>query len=258
MEKAFTEKVISIVRQAGRIVLDADFEVYEKGSCVNIVTSSDIAVQSFLEKELTQLLPQSGFFGEESSPREAQRPLCWIVDPIDGTQNFSRNLRQSAISVALRQDDEVVLGVVYNPFLDEMYHAVKGEGSYLNSKRIHVSEKSFEDSLFCTALCCYQKQYAKVCSDIILDAYQNCNDVRRFGACSVELCLIASGRADLYFEYCLAPWDYAASSLILTEAGGSISNPVGELSLYSPSMVIAANSRQSLERLCGICKKHLS
>ena len=202
---SLVEDVKKIVLKAPELAMGNDFEVFQKGDVANIVTSVDLNVQKFLEMELTDLLPESGFFGEESAPENADRQLCWIVDPIDGTQNFSRHFNQSAISVALRDGDKIVVGVVYNPFNKEMYWAAKGHGSYLNGKQIHVSARPFKNSLFSTALPVYHKTYAKPCLEILEEVFPQINDFRRFGACSLEVCYVASGRSDLYFEYHICP-----------------------------------------------------
>lgn len=253
------EEVIKIVEAASRFTKTDGFRVFQKGTAENIVTSADIAIQRFLERELCALLPGSGFFGEESEPGNADNKLCWIVDPIDGTQNFARNLGQSGISIALRDGDEVALGIVYNPFLKELYWAEKGKGAFLNGRPIRVaSDRTFKEGILCTALSLYNKEYAPVCHEIIIDAYMKCNDIRRFGACSLELCYLAAGRVDLYFEYRLSPWDYAAASLILTEAGGTIGSfPEDKVSLAHPCTVIAANNPENHKALKDIVGAHV-
>ena len=243
------------VLKASEIIKDGKFEIMEKDSCVNIVTSADIAVQKYLEKELTALIPQSAFMGEENAEKCSNAEYTWIVDPIDGTQNFARSMKQSAICVALKHNNVIEEAVVYNPFLDDMFYATKGHGSYLNGRKLNVSSKSFKDSILFTAMSLYDKSYAKTCSEVIMDAYMRCNDVRRFGTASLELCYIADGRGDLYFEYRLFPWDFAAASLILTEAGGIIGSPVKDTYSFEHACpVIAANNIENyieLEKTAG-------
>lgn len=259
MDANLLESVKTIVIEASKIAMNKDFDVIAKDGVTNIVTSTDLKVQKFLETELLNLLPGSKFLGEESSAQDTQSAeYCWIVDPIDGTQNYARDLRQSGICVALRHNENVVLGVVYNPFIEELYWAEKGKGAYLNGERIHVSEKPFNDGILCTAMSLYNKDYAKVCNEIIMDAYYKCNDFRRFGVCSLELCYLACGKVDLYYEYRLFPWDYAAASLILQEAGGVIEDPFDKsVSLYRPCPVVAANNRQNFNQLKQIVRKYM-
>ncbi len=251
------EQIKETVREAAKLATGSSFEIYKKESEENIVTSSDIAIQNFLETRLTSLFPDSGFFGEETEPENADKKYCWIVDPIDGTQNYARGLNQSAICVALREDNQIIKAVVYNPFLDDMFWAEKGKGAYLNGRKLKVANTDFKHSLLCTAMSLYNKDYAKICNDIIMDTYYKCNDVRRFGVCSLELCYMADARCDLYFEYRLYPWDFAAASLILTEAGGFIGSPADLFSLSQPCPVIAANSKENYEKLESIVNNYI-
>jgi len=251
------EQVIEIVKRAAEIAY-APFTVSEKDAPSNIVTSADIGVQKFLEKELCRLLPDSVFFGEEGNAAGACGESLWIVDPIDGTTNFARGISQYAISVALLVQNEIVLGVVYNPALDRLYSAVAGEGALMNGKPIRVSQTAFDRGILCTALSLYRKEYAQACMDIISDVYAQCGDFRRFGTCALELCYLAEGVCDLYFEFRLFPWDFAAASLILKEAGGMISGLNGEpLRFDRTTPIIAANSQKNFEILRDLVKKHL-
>ena len=237
------EQVTNIVRDASRLMVSDGFEIEEKGGCENIVTSSDVAVQNFLCERLAAMMPDSGFLCEEKDINESQHEYTWIIDPIDGTANYSRGIDQCAICVGLKKGEEILMGVVYIPRTDELFHAVRGRGAYLNGQRIHVSDRAFGNAVLCTALPVYHKEYADVCSRIIVEAFGRCNDIRRFGACAPELCYLAMGRCELYFEYLLSPWDYAAASLIVTEAGGVITCADGSpLRLTEPTGVVAANS----------------
>lgn len=248
----------TIVLEASKLMLTDTFEIEEKGDIANIVTSSDIAVQEFLCRRLSEVIPGSGFLCEENDVCDLSREYTWVIDPIDGTCNYARGIDQCAISVALRRGEEMVMGVVYLPRTAELFHAVKGQGAFRNDKPIHVSDRSFENSLMCTALAVYYKEYTQLCSDIILDVYQHINDIRRFGAAAPELCYLAMGRCELYFEYRLSAWDYAAASLILTEAGGIITdlhgNPVDGV---THTGTLAANTQQNFDRLLEIVKRHL-
>ena len=252
------DSIIEIVREASRLMVTDSFEVEQKDGFANIVTSSDVAVQDFLCHHLALLLPGSGFLCEESDAWDTSHDYTWIIDPIDGTANYSRGISHCAISVGLKHHDEIVKAVVYVPRTNSMFTAEKGRGAYLNGRQIHVSDRSFENSIMCTALAVYHKEYARVCSDIILDTFLQCNDIRRFGAAAPELCYLSQGHCELYFEYLLSPWDYAASSLILAEAGGFLSDLQGRpLQYLRPTGVLAANSEESLKRLQGIVSKHI-
>ena len=253
------ERIIPIVREASGLMVRSGFEVMEKGSNVNIVTSSDIAVQEFLVGKLSEIVPGAGFFCEEEDLNDVSHEYVWIIDPIDGTANYARGIDHCSISVALAKGGEVIAGVVFSPWRNELFHAEKGTGAFLNGKPIRVSGKPFKDGLMCTAMSTYRKEYAKVCSDIIFDVFMRCNDLRRFGSAALELCLMAAGQIDLYFEMRLQPWDYAAASLILSEAGGASCGFDGEpLSLTKQSLVLAANSRDNLDDLLATVHRYLS
>lgn len=247
------EDVEKIVRQAAELMMAANFEITHKEGYANIVTSTDVAVQDFLCKHLAELLPGSGFLCEEEDMNDTSHEYTWIIDPIDGTANFSRGIDQCAICIGLKAVEGIVMGLVYIPRSNELFYAEKGKGAYLNGKRINVSNRPFANSILCTALPVYHKEYAPLCSKIILEAFTQCNDIRRFGACAPELCYLAMGRCEMYFEYLLSPWDFAAASLILTEAGGVISDLNGNApTCLHPSGIVAANNKENLDRMLGI------
>lgn len=252
------EKVVEIVKQASAL-MDADhFDIMEKGSIENIVTSSDLAVQHYLTERLSELLPGCGFFCEEEDLQSSQEEFVWIIDPIDGTANFSRHIDHCCISVALARCGVLQLGVVWSPWRNELYTAELGKGAMLNGRPIQVSSRSFEQGLFCTAMSTYRKEWAKSCSDIIYDVYMQSNDTRRFGSAAIELCMMAAGFIELYFEMRLQPWDYSAAMLILSEAGGCVLSFDGQApSLNRQSLVIAANCEASAKRILEIVRKHL-
>lgn len=251
-------KVIAIVKEAGAIALKRDFTVQQKGCCENLVTSTDREVQKFLVRHLSDLIPGSGFICEEDDLITSEREYTWIVDPIDGTANYSRGIEEYGISVALVHMGEIVLGVVYNPSRGHLFRAQKGKGAYLGNKRIHVSSRTFRDGLFCTAMSVYRKSLAPVCNSIIMEAYMLCNDLRRFGACAVELCYLALGLCDLFFEIRVQPWDCAAATLILQEAGGAVSSLNGTpLRWDGPLLLAAANTQDNLNELNTIISKHI-
>ena len=258
------DRLKDIVRKASKLMLTDVFEIKSKDGFTNIVTSSDVAVQKFLCQALAQEMPGCGFLCEEEDVNNIGQEYVWIIDPIDGTANYSRGIDQCAICVGLRHmthyatddasvaetDGEMMMGVVYLPRTNEMFWAEKGRGAYLNDRQIHVSDRPFADGVMCTALPVYHKEYADVCARIIKDVFMECNDIRRLGACAPELCYLAMGRFDMYFEYLLSPWDFAAASLIVEEAGGCIVDLAGlPLTCTQPKGVLAANSKESLDRL---------
>ena len=250
------EAVIAAVKEAAKLAANTQFTISSKGSSANVVTSTDVAIQNLLQKRLSELLPQSGFLGEESDPSKLNAEYVWVIDPIDGTMNFTRGIRDSAISVALLRRGECILGVVYNFATDDLYHAERGKGAYRNGQPIHVSDRPFAEGLLCTAMSLYKKELAPLCFDIISELYMQSNDVRRLGSCAMELCYIADGKCDLYFEIRVYAWDCAAGELILREAGAHVYRFFPEGYLEKPLPLIAANSAENLEILRGVVQKH--
>ena len=273
MSMQFQSFLAGLAVRAGRAALAMQSQLHEsdvssKATARDIVTAADKATEKLIRESISSRFPDHRFYGEETGKSDDNgSPYCWIVDPIDGTTNFARGMQQSGISVALRVGKDLVLGVVYNADLKDMFWATKGNGAYLNGKRISVSKKDFEHSLLCTAMSLYRKSYAKICSDILLDAYMQIADFRRFGVASLEICYLAAGRVDSFFELRLFPWDFAAAAVILREAGGVISTMTlekdnvhlsDELVLDAPSPVIAANCCENLHKIGKIITKHMA
>ncbi len=257
--------MLNILHRVEEIVIEAStlwgkqpLDIKLKSVKEDLVTSTDLEVQSFLNVELTKIIEDSVVFGEENH-NNTIREHTWVVDPIDGTMNFVRRIPFSAISVALLKEGEIVLGVVYNPFTHELFSALKNHGAFLNHEPIHVSTRPFGESLFCTALSLYQKKYAPVCIDIMKSVYDDCSDIRRFGSCALELCYLACGRIDLFFEIRVFFWDYAAAGIILSEAGGYILSGSNTLAEEGKAIsLIAGNSNENFQKLKSIVDRKLN
>ena len=214
--------------------------------------------QRYLKEKLSLLLPGSRFYCEEGDLKETDGEFVWVIDPIDGTMNYTRGIDECAVSVALLQNGKAVLGVVSTIFRGDTFTAVLGGGATLNGKPISVSKNPFEKGILCTAMSLYNKSLAADCDKIIYEAYMQCNDVRRFGSCAVELCYLAAGKCDLFFEMRVFPWDYAAGYLILKEAGGVLYGfDCAELTFDRPIPLIGANSLENYQRLNEIVLKHI-
>lgn len=242
------EQVIQAVLDCRDIML-APFSIEEKGSISNIVTTADQQVEKRLQERLLQILPEAGFLGEEGDRTDGTGYL-FVVDPIDGTSNFARGIRASAISVGLMKDGVGCLGVVYNPFTGEMYHAEAGCGAFRNGEAIRVSDRDFAHGLYYTALSLYRKDYAASCMRILEQVYARCDDFRREGSAALELCRLASGCAELYFEMRVFPWDVCAAEVILREAGGCSERLYADgLEAAQPFPIIAANCCESIGQL---------
>lgn len=242
-------QVIDIVRKASKL-MTTDITITQKGNESNYVTSADVNVQLYLEEELTSLIPHSTFLGEESVKESIEGEYIWVVDPIDGTANFIRGLGNSVISVALVKNGKSYLGVIFDPYKNEMFYAERGKGAFLNGKQISVSERDFRHSIICTAASQYDKQLAQPCFNILQKVYHQADDFRRFGAAAIEMAYLAAGRIELFFEIRLFPWDMAAGEVIVEEAGGCIEYLYEDrLPLDRPAGIIVSNNRNNLEQL---------
>ena len=240
------EQIMDVVRRAGEMVLSAHdiaAGTHEKTSAADLVTEYDLAVEAFLKEQLPPLCPGSIFYGEEEAENaDPSRDWAFIVDPIDGTTNFVRGLRQSAISVALARDGQVEYAVVFDPYKNEMFSARRGGGAFLNGAPIRVSEKPLAEGIFGMGTAIYRREYLEPTMRVTEQLFRRACDFRRLGAAALDLCDVACGRVELFFEYSLCPWDFAAGSLIITEAGGHISTlQGGPLALTERCSVWASN-----------------
>lgn len=239
-------KILELIRDCGEIIKNANrdnISIDEKSGRANFVTSYDKMVQDELKSGLSRIIPEAVFVGEEGEAAKAGLTgKCFIVDPIDGTTNFIKDYHTSCISVGLLDNGDVVFGAVYNPYLDEMFYAVKGEGAYCNGKAIHVSSEPLSNGIVLFGSSPYNEELSKKSFDVAYSYFRKALDIRRSGSAAIDLCSIASGRAELYFELILQPWDFAAGSLLVQEAGGKITTfEGGQITFDKPCSVLATN-----------------
>ena len=206
-------------------------------------------MQQILKERLLELLPNAVFVGEEDDIHASIRKgMAFIVDPIDGTTNFIKDYHNSAISVGLTNDGKAYIGVVYNPYLDEMYTAERGRGAFLNGRPIHVSGNPLSEGVVLFGTSPYYEELSRKSFQMAYAYFKRALDIRRSGSAAIDLCSIAAGRAELYFELRLSPWDYAAGALIVQEAGGVVKTVDGdEITLEKPCSVLATNGRAKLQ-----------
>lgn len=244
-------KIIEIVKEAGQIYKNAKngFKIELKGSNVNLVTEYDKKIQDFLFSKLSEIVPDAHFLGEEGEDnKKLTEGYCFIIDPIDGTTNFIKNFQHSAISVALAKDKELIIGVVLDPDLDNLFYAEKGKGAYLNGERISVSECNMENSLVLFGTSPYEHELARKTFELTEKVFYKCLEVRRCGSATLDICYVASGKADLYYELILRPWDWAGATLILNEAGGVCTKVNSDkLSLNEVDSYLCANKNNIKE-----------
>lgn len=235
--------VIELVHRTADIILDPERvgHVSEKGRA-DYVTEADRGVQNFLARELALLTPEAGLYAEEqiNEPPDPCRP-CWILDPVDGTTNLIHDYQLSAVSLGWYQNGKITFGVVYNPFTDETYTAEYGRGAFLNGRQLHVSGcDSYRNSLISFGATPYRKEMARILFPVYQRIYEQIADFRRGGSAALELCHVAAGRLDAYFEGDLKPWDYAAGQLIAKEAGAVCTTFSGDpLPVFERADIIA-------------------
>ena len=239
------DRLIAVVRRAGDMIRDAhdiEKDTREKNGAADLVTKYDVAVQAFLQRELLALVPEADFLGEEGEHETLDKPWVFVVDPIDGTTNFVRHMHHSNIAVALVHEGCVAYGVVYNPFTEEMFAARRGGGAFLNGRPIHVSDRDMSHAITMCGSTIYDRRFTDRSFSLMRRLYDLGLDFRRFGSAELDVCYVACGRAEVFFECRLSPWDYAAGSLILTEAGGKITRLDGSpIDPYRGGSVWATN-----------------
>ena len=238
-------KVQEVVREAAKLFSnrEAANQIKIKGAC-DYVTAVDEAVQQLIRKELEKLYPHIQFMGEEDDNSTVDlNGLVWVLDPVDGTTNLIHDYQNSAISLALMEQKEVILGIVYNPFVNEMYYAEKGKGSFLNGEKISVSHaRTMEESLISIGTSPYFKAEADDIFQAFINIYKDCQDIRRCGSAALDMAHVACGRIEAYLEKHLKIWDYAAGTLIVREAGGKVLDYQGrDLKMEPMGDVVAGN-----------------
>lgn len=243
------EEIIGIVHQCGEIMLsatDIDRKMHQKTGKGNFVTEYDSRVQQVLEEKLLALVPGAVFLGEEDQmdQTDISRGYAFIVDPIDGTANFTRGYNVSCISVALARDGKSVMGVIYDPYRKETYYGERGKGAYRNGEQIHASQRTLKEGLILFGTAPYHQDLMKKSFEVAYRYMSQGEDLRRSGSAALDLCAIASGKAEFYFEMRLCPWDYAAGALLVEEAGGIVSDLEGNPVTYDRKQTVTARGPQ--------------
>lgn len=240
--RAFAE---SLALGAGAILREArgkPLHIEHKGA-IDLVTEIDRASESYLRRRILETYPTHGILGEEEGLVDSDSAFRWILDPLDGTTNFAHGFPYYCVSVALSFAGELIVGVIFNPVSEELFSAVKGGGATLNDQPIRVSStEQLDQSLLSTGF-----PYDVVHKGTNIPAFERflyrCQAVRRAGSAALDLCMVASGRYDGFWEAGLKAWDVAAGALIVAEAGGRMSNYRGEPFDVYASEMLATNGR---------------
>lgn len=256
---ALKEVLFEATREAGKIISDyfqGSFTVDNKEGINNLVTEVDKHSEKRIIEIIRMHYPTHSIISEEVGEMIQDSPYQWIIDPIDGTVNFAHGIPLCCVSIGLKHNDDLILGAVYNPMMNELFFAEKGKGAFLNDKPISVSTKSdFRKACLVTGFPYKwpdsQEHPIRVFERFILEGLP----VRRLGSAAIDLCWVACGRFDGFWEYNLSSWDVAAGYLIVQEAGGRITNFEGDPYSVFDKETLATNGHIHEEMLRLIRKK---
>jgi myo-inositol-1(or 4)-monophosphatase len=235
-----------IVREAGAIALtyfkDLKHLSIHKKNPRDFVTAADVAVEAFLKQALSAKFPEFGFWGEESG-QSANQSKRWIVDPIDGTHSFSKGQYYWSISVALEINQALIAGIVYAPALNDYYCAQKGLGAWKNGELIQVSaEDSLENSMIGTGFACLRSHLDNNNLERFCRIANHTTGQRRLGSAAVDICLVADGQLDAFWEQELNLYDVAAGAVIAQEAGATVTDFQGNQGVF-PKQILITNGK---------------
>jgi myo-inositol-1(or 4)-monophosphatase len=245
-ENNFLETAIEAADMAGEFILDnlgrlSPADISRK-QAFDFVTSVDTGSEKIIIEIIKKRFPDHSILAEESEHDKETDGYRWIIDPLDGTTNFIHGFPVTAVSIALQYEREIITGVVLDPFRNELFTAEKGQGAFLNGKRIHVSgTDKMGSALVGTGFPFKRKDLIDHYLRLFKSVLTEVSDLRRPGAASIDLSYIACGRFDGFFEIGLAPWDCAAGALIIKEAGGIITNFGGGDDILATGNIVAGN-----------------
>lgn len=248
-KRQFLDVAKNAAVQAGKFLLEK-FERVEKigykgEGHTNPVSEVDEESENIILNIINNSFPEHNFISEEKGIIDASSDYTWIIDPLDGTINFIHNYKYFGVSIALSYREEIILGVVYNPLTDEIFTAVKGDGAYLNEKRIHVSKiMNLEESLLVTGFSYdHSSEVFNRSIEYFIRLLRKSQAIRRDGSAALDLCNVGCGRYDGFWLAGGKLWDWAAGILIVTEAGGKVTNFKGEPFYINKNEVLATNGK---------------
>ncbi len=241
------EEVRELVYEVGEYIrserVSFESSAVEHKDTHDMVSYVDKTSEKKLIAGIERISPASSFRAEETGMQSTGSPYQWIIDPLDGTTNFIHNIPHFCISIGLQFNDQLVAGWVYEICTDEMYTAIKGEGAFLNKKKIEVSKtNALHDCLMATGF--PVRAYDQLDEYLQLQKWmiENTRGLRRMGTAAYDLCMVASGKVQAYFEPGLSPWDVAGGALIVEEAGGKVSDFAGGEGFMENATILATNT----------------
>ena len=244
--RSVLELAVRLAREAGAIQrerYETDFEIATKSASIDLVTEVDKASEAHIVSGIQAARPDDAILAEEGGGTDREGAAWrWVIDPLDGTTNYAHGYPRFCVSIGVERNDERDVGVVYDPLLDELYTAVRGEGAFLNGRPLAVSkETDFGNALLATGFAYDIRKTREDNLDHFIQVIKQARAVRRDGSAALDLCYVAAGRFDGFWEMKLHPWDVAAGLLIVEEAGGRTSDMRGGPTPRSGIETVASN-----------------
>jgi len=257
MLQQIVTQVIDLSKQVGAFIKQErstfNSDQIEYKGLNDMVSYVDKTAEEKIVAGLEKILPEAGFITEEKTKNKIGERYNWIIDPLDGTTNFIHGLPVFSVSIALKEYDELVAGVVYEINLDECFYAWKGAPAYLNGKEIKVSNcPTISNSLIATGFPYYDFEKQPQYIELFTYLMKNCHGLRRLGSAAVDLAYTACGRFDAYYEYNLNAWDCAAGIVIVRQAGGQVVNFKGGDEVLDTRELLATNGKMTGEMLTAV------
>ncbi|WDQ19319.1 inositol monophosphatase family protein [Rhodopirellula sp. P2] len=228
------------------------------GKTYDLVSDADLESEQAVATLIREAYPDHELLGEEDlQGGDSSAEHLWVIDPLDGTNNFAHHLPHFAVSIAYYESGVPIVGAVYNPIRNDLFTTVQGQGAFQNGTRVQVSESgSLNQSMIGCGFYYDRGEMMRATLDAIAECFQNeIHGIRRFGAASLDLCEVGCGGFDAFFEYKLSPWDFAAGALFITEAGGQITTATGDALPLETTSVLASNGKVHAAML-EITKRH--
>ncbi len=245
--KAAKEAGKAIMKELGKV----DY-VRTKSLRLGIVTEADFAAQRKIKQVISKAFPKAKFFAEEDKVHKKAENV-WIIDPLDGTHNFRRGIRMFSVSIALMKNNELVLGVVFEPNVNELFYAEKGKGAFLDGKSLKVSSRTKDNEIIFNVGLPMRSGTRKKNLEMFTRLVEH-GSTRNLGSAALELSYVAAGRMDAVLEYGLYAWDSAAGILLVKEAGGRVSNAEGShFDIFSQDKLVASNAKVH-KKIMGLLK----
>ena len=244
----FLDFTLSIAKEAGDIQMSYFGKVHNsesKSTNIDLLTEVDKKSEMHIISNIKKKFPDHSILSEEKGEIDNQSEYLWVIDPLDGTTNFVHNLPIFAVSIGLQKNNKTILGVVYNPAADKCFYAEYSKGAYLNDNIIMTRENvQLSKSLLATGFPYIHDKKYDISFNLFKHFYDETRGVRRLGAASLDLCFVAMGRFDGYYEFGLKPWDICAGSLIVNEAKGIVSDWNGEKVPFSGNRILACSNNE--------------